>query len=59
MLMIKKRLLDSLMPLLVVLLFMSCGKKVDFNLETDYISLGFDAQGNILSIVYTINSNTD
>ena len=51
MLMIKKRLLDSLMPLLVVLLFMSCGKKVDFNLETDYINLGFDAQGNILSIV--------
>ena len=39
------------MPLLVVLLFRSCGKKVDFNLETDYINLGFDAQGNILSIV--------
>ncbi len=49
MLMIKKITLGRCLPL-VVLLLMSCGKKIDFSIETDYISLGFDAQGNILGI---------
>ncbi|HRP58281.1 hypothetical protein, partial [Agriterribacter sp.] len=48
--MFKKRPWGLLMPLLVVLLAASCGRKVDFNLETDYLTLGFDAKGNILSI---------
>ncbi|WP_138476790.1 hypothetical protein [Dyadobacter bucti] len=46
----RKFLFRSQLFLLAAVLFFSCGEKVEFSLETDYLTLGLNNRGNIVSM---------